>query len=32
MIDLLKMADEVTAAIGRAGMHDEPAREVIERP
>ena len=26
MIDLLEMGDEVAAAFGRAGMHDEPAR------
>ena len=31
MIDLLKMGDEVTAALGGAGMHDELACEVIER-
>ena len=32
MIDLLEMGDEVAAALGRAGVHDQPAREIIERP
>src|SRR3974390_2468538 len=32
MIDLLEMGDEVAAALGGTGMHDEPARNVIERP
>jgi len=32
MIDLFEMIDEVAAALGRAGVHDEPAREVIEGP
>ena len=31
-VDLLEMDDEVAAALGRAGMDDELAREVIERP
>jgi len=30
MIDLFEMIDEVAAALGRAGVRDEPAREVIE--
>jgi hypothetical protein len=32
MMDLFEMIDEVTAALGQAGVHDEPAREVIEGP
>ena len=31
MVELLEMGDEVAAALGRAGMDDELAREVIER-
>ena len=26
------MGDEVAAALGRAGVNDEPTRDVIERP
>ena len=32
MIDLLEMGDEVAAALGRAGMYDEPADPMIKRP
>ena len=31
-VALLQMGDEIAAALGRAGMHDELARDVIERP
>ena len=31
-VELLKMGDEIAAALGRAGMDDELARDVIERP
>ena len=30
-VELLQMSDEVGAAFGRARVHDEPARDVIER-
>ena len=30
-IELLQMRNEIGAALGPAGMHDEPARDVIER-
>ena len=30
-VQLFKMGDEVAAALGRAGVHDELARDVIER-
>ena len=31
-VELLQMGDEIAAAFGRAGIDDELAREVIERP
>ena len=31
-VELLQMGDEIAAALGRAGMDDELARDVIERP
>ena len=31
-VELLQMCDEIAAALGRAGMDDELARDVIERP
>ena len=31
-VRLLQMGDEIAAALGRAGMDDELARDVIERP
>ena len=31
-VELLQMRDEIAAALGRAGMDDELARDVIERP
>ena len=31
MVELLEMGDEIAAALGRAGMDDELARDVIER-
>ncbi|HUC16576.1 MAG TPA: hypothetical protein VMA37_02690 [Acetobacteraceae bacterium] len=31
-VPLFEMGDEVAAALGRAGMHDEPTRNVAERP
>src|SRR5271165_4233946 len=31
-VELLQMSDEIAAALGRAGMDDELARDVIERP
>ena len=31
-VELLEMGDEIAAALGRAGMDDELARDVIERP
>ena len=31
-VELLEEGDEVAAALGRAGMNDELARDVIERP
>ena len=31
-VELLQMGDEVAAALGRAGMDDELARDAIERP
>jgi hypothetical protein len=31
-VELLQMGDEIAAALGPAGMDDELAREVIERP
>src|SRR5271156_2124747 len=32
MVELLQMGDEIAAALGRAGMDDELAGGVIERP
>jgi hypothetical protein len=31
-VELVQMGDEIAAALGRAGMDDELARDVIERP
>src|SRR5208282_2846056 len=31
-IELLEMGDEIAAALGRTGVDDELARDVIERP
>src|SRR5271157_1646207 len=31
-VELLQMGDEIAAALGRAGMDDELARDLIERP
>ena len=31
-VELLQMGDEIAAALGRAGMDDELARDAIERP
>ena len=31
LVQLFEMGDEAAAALGRAGMHDEPTRDVIER-
>jgi hypothetical protein len=30
LVQLFDMGDEVAAALGRAGVHDEPTRDVIE--
>jgi hypothetical protein len=31
-VELLQVSDEVAAALGRAGVHDQLARDMIERP
>jgi hypothetical protein len=31
VVELLEVGDEVAAALGRAGMHDQLARDMIER-